>query len=123
MPSRKVRRSSRTTLRDGSSIAPIMPPSRHLDRVRRGEDRAGGTEREQRDDDAAPEDEERERRDAEEHDLPPLAQRERERHRRAEDRADRGRAGAVEERARGGVRPQRAEAAVADEHERERRRE
>ena len=66
---------------------------------------------EQRRDDAAPQDEQRDRGGGEHADLPRLAQREGERDRRAQDRADRGRAGAVEERA--GPRARRAGAGSA----------
>ncbi len=55
--------------------------------------------------------------------LPPLDQAGGERDRRAEDRADRGRAGAVEEGARRRQRPQPLEARAAEQHEGERRQE
>ena len=89
-------------------------------RVESREQRADHAERDERRDHATPQDEQRARGGAEQGELPPGAERSSEGNCGSQDRADRGRACAAEERPRDRVVAQRREVPAADEHEQER---
>ena len=88
-----------------------------------GRDRADDAGTDQGDDDGASEGEERDRGGGEDAVLPGVLERERERDGDADDGADRGGAGAVEEGAGARVVAETVEVRCAEEHERERGRE